>query len=1411
MTAHRLSGILVASLVFLHGESASAQSCPATNFTGTLTVADGSVPPPDLVFNLGAGHCCGIYYPGQRLGPGQVSFYLQALTDYDIEAFATYYFTERRPASVSCTADPVTSCVSCAPPEMSFDMYATAGNFVGTVVSTPSNTCGSGYVVVDYGPQSLYAYINAQTCGYSFTDLLSDLAKMNHWGVSLERAEGATGAGSTTRWLYHNGHADTGQLGTTYSSQDAVVNFCIVEPGTEETDTRYYAPPANAGGAPPAGAGPAQANACGSAQPSNATEPPESEEPSESPGPSSCVGNPVSVVSGNMYFDQTDAKVLGLGGLTFARSYNSANRAISATLFGGGWFSTYEKRLEVQSSSLLKLRRGNGVAAYFSDPQGDLRFDATLPLSRESWIVKQPDGTYIRFFRKGGSEAYDAGGRLTTMTDAIGNVTTLAYDGSSRLQTITAPSGRALTLAYVNNRPSTLSGPAGLIATYAYDASNRLAGVTYADTAASGYVFTYDPATGAVATVADLSGRFIEKHAYDGTGKASTSEIADGRELYTFTYQPTQTVVTDALGNTTTYEYATFGGRRRVTRIVGPCDGCQGGTEVGRWTYDAWGATATNPIGKVTTYEYKPGTGELLSVTQTGQGLSRSTTYTYDTQGRVLTVSAADGGLTTYTYVTAGPDSVTEKVTDTISRTTGIHYNTQGQPDTITSPRSTSEVTTLAYSSTTRDLLSVTVPNMTGPLTTFTYDVMGRRKDVIDGANNKTTYVYDALGRVTKVTDPALKDTIYTYDKGGRLLTVKDALMRTTTYAYDAWGRLETVTDANTPTAGVTHFGYDLMSNLTSLTDARNKVTGFEYDAYNRVKKVVWPGDGSVFETFTYDAAGRLETRTDRKGVITTYEYDDLDRLTTKSYSDGTTPVSYTVDPVGRVLTATNGTDTLTWAYDFAGQVRSENSQKNGSFLEFDYDLAGNRISLKLGGQLVLSYGSDGAGRLTSMTRAGTNWTLTYDAASRRATLAHPNGVTTTYGYDVVSRLTSAATKKGNQNRTTSTYTYDFVGNRLTKGGDFAEAYTYDPLYRLTLVKRGNTTTESYSYDPVGNRLSALNSSPWAYNDWNELQSLPGATFTYDPNGNMGTKVDATGSWTYEWNAENQLTRVLKNSAEVARYAYDPIGRRVEKVAGGVTTTSLYDGEDILRQTVGTNATTYIHGPGIDEPLASETAAGVRTYLHSDGLGSIVKTTNSSGAVASTFKYNAFGVLESGAPSPYAFTGREWEPESGLYYYRARYYDPKIGRFISEDPIGLDGGGNRYLYVENSPGNYVDPDGLLLIPPPPVPPPLWAVAAALAGGVAVGLAIDHFIIKPLFWPDPPDPQAAHKTKVRPSTREDHEVGTARTDRDHDLDHPSRKHRAHRKRPNDWSGPWPPRPSPSPSPSACPSSSPNPDL
>jgi RHS repeat-associated protein len=197
-----------------------------------------------------------------------------------------------------------------------------------------------------------------------------------------------------------------------------------------------------------------------------------------------------------------------------------------------------------------------------------------------------------------------------------------------------------------------------------------------------------------------------------------------------------------------------------------------------------------------------------------------------------------------------------------------------------------------------------------------------------------------------------------------------------------------------------------------------------------------------------------------------------------------------------------------------------------------------------------------------------------------------------------------------------------------------------------------------------------------------------------DPNGNLTTKTEGTDTWGYEWNARNELTRVTKNSVEQARFAYDPLGRRVEKVAGGVTNAYAYDGVSILREVRGSTTLKYVHGPGMDEPLAADDGSAF-SYLHADGLGSIAKMTSAAGMAISTRQYDAWGNLEAGASQPgYAFTGREWDPEVGLYYYRARYYDSKAGKFISEDPVGVQGGLNFYTYVENSPTDGVDPSGL---------------------------------------------------------------------------------------------------------------------
>ncbi len=196
-----------------------------------------------------------------------------------------------------------------------------------------------------------------------------------------------------------------------------------------------------------------------------------------------------------------------------------------------------------------------------------------------------------------------------------------------------------------------------------------------------------------------------------------------------------------------------------------------------------------------------------------------------------------------------------------------------------------------------------------------------------------------------------------------------------------------------------------------------------------------------------------------------------------------------------------------------------------------------------------------------------------------------------------------------------------------------------------------------------------------------------------DANGNL----TADGTKTYFWNALNQLVEVKEGTTTIATFEYDGDRRRTEKVAARLTHQYIYDAEDIVEERIsGSSSDTirYFHGAGIDEPLARKNSSDVVTYFLADHLGSVVQETNASGAVILEREYGPWGDLLSGASTAgYAFQGREWDSEVGLYYYRARYFDPVRG-FASEDPSGLRAGTNLFTFVGNEPTNRIDPYGL---------------------------------------------------------------------------------------------------------------------
>ena len=233
----------------------------------------------------------------------------------------------------------------------------------------------------------------------------------------------------------------------------------------------------------------------------------------------------------------------------------------------------------------------------------------------------------------------------------------------------------------------------------------------------------------------------------------------------------------------------------------------------------------------------------------------------------------------------------------------------------------------------------------------------------------------------------------------------------------------------------------------------------------------------------------------------------------------------------------------------------------------------------------------------------------------------------------------------------------------------------------------------------MGNRLSSLGLSPYNYNISNELTSTPSATYTYDANGNVLTKADSTGTTSYTWDFENRLTSVtLPGSGGTVSFKYDPFGRRIYKSSSAGTSIYAYDGDNLIEETnaAGGVVARYSDGLNIDEPLAM-LRSGTTNYYQADGLGSVTSLSNVAGALAQTYTFDSFGkqIGSTGSlTNPFQYTAREFDSETSLYFYRARYYDPQTGRFIGEDPLKFGASPDLYNYLDNDPTSWLDPSGL---------------------------------------------------------------------------------------------------------------------
>jgi RHS repeat-associated protein len=926
-------------------------------------------------------------------------------------------------------------------------------------------------------------------------------------------------------------------------------------------------------------------------------------------------------------------------GNTFQYSYNTATNTTTVTNPDGGTVvSTYDSY---------------GMPLTVTDPLGRTT-TSTYDVNHNMLTATDPLGHTIAF-------TYDANGFTTSRRDPLGNTSTAVNDALGSPTALTDPLGNQLTVTESGSElPLQFTDSIGQMMALAYDNYGNIIAAT--DPSGAKSTFSYD-SLGDKLTLTDALNR-VTTATYDALGNLLSDK--------------------DPRGNTWYYSYDPLS---RLIQSVDPTG------KITRFAFDANGnlISSTDALQRQITYAYD--SANRPTQTTFPDGTIFSTTY--DWRGNPLRETDQSGNVTSYMYDLAGQlQSVTSGLGTPAASTTSFTYDAAGRK--LTAADARGNVTAYAYDAAGR-MVSVTAPAGT---TQLAYDADSRLTSLTDANGHITQYTCDVRGRRTMVSYADGTTTASTYDGTGRVLNATDQNGDATSFGYDAAGQLQAITD---PLGHQSSYGYDASGNQITGTDANQHTTTDSFDTLNQFVGRTWPGGGAASST-TYDAVGNPVSVMDNNGKTTTFTYDSLNRLLqeTPDPSFNEPSVVFTYTRTGRRATMADASGTTTYTYDALDRLVSKATPEGT--LTYSYDAQNNLLSMQSSNPngASVSYSYDTMNRLSTVTDnrlpAGQNTTTySYDPVSNLVTAMYPNQSQQTLSYDQLNRVSqSSAPSRSYSYRRSATG--QIVSAAESSGRNVS--YSYDSALRLvnetiSADPAGKNGTLGYSLDPVTNRLSlsstvgALAAQSLTYNS--NDQAAPDA---YDSNGNLL----ASGSNSYVWDF---VARLLSANQAAVQMVYDGDGNRVAKTTASGTTAYLVDdlnptGYAQVVEELSGGVVQRVYTYGVNRLSESQILSGAWTpsFYGYDGEGHVRYLTGVSGAVTDTYDYDAFGNLinSSGStPNLYRYRGEQFDQDLGLYYLRARWYNPVTGRLLSRDPIDT---GNKYTYAGADPANLVDPSGL---------------------------------------------------------------------------------------------------------------------